>query len=207
MTKKKQIAKEIEKAEAAAAQDARTKRISGLADKLEQFYEAWGVVRQEEELHVLADKYLNSPDDLDVKLRERYDGTDLSTPISEIAQARSKREEDQSRPEQHKSHIETTREQARGASPCAAKSTTAPRANVEAKKKADQLAAAEEERRRAERSDQGPHQVHLAFRPACRIVLLDIYRRAPQQAKFRAGTLTVLHITHAGHVVWPAGGI
>ena len=105
--KKEQLVREKREASVAAAQEAEAKALSDLAGRLEQFYETWGAARSEAEIKALALKYLSLPDMLDVKLRERYDGTDLSTSFRDIIKARSDREEAQSRQEREKALIET----------------------------------------------------------------------------------------------------
>ena len=103
--KKQQIAKEKAQAERAAAQETEALQIADLTDKLAQFYGAWGVPRLDDELKNLALKYFTCTDELNDKLRKRYGGTDLSTPILEIAQAKASQEEE-SREKQGKERIE-----------------------------------------------------------------------------------------------------
>lgn len=118
--KKGQIASEKAQAERVAEQEAETLLLADLKEKLAQFYGAWGVSRHDAELHTLALKYLVSRDELDDKLRSRYGGTDLSTPIPEIVQAKA-RQEEESREKEEKEHIEAERKRTQRSPPSAAK--------------------------------------------------------------------------------------
>ena len=66
--------------------------LKDLTDMMRQFYASWNVTRSEDELTSLAVKYKQDTSELNKRLRDRYEGTDLSTDVAEILRIKAEKE-------------------------------------------------------------------------------------------------------------------
>jgi serine/threonine protein kinase len=66
--------------------------LKDLTGKMRQFYASWNVTRSEDELTTLAVKFKQDTSKLNKQLRDRYEGTDLSTDVVEILRIKAEKE-------------------------------------------------------------------------------------------------------------------